>query len=127
MGAATSCRRGFATRVIAARGCARPSGRLRQSAPPRQSRSRATAASGCTSAVGVFTRIFDIFYKDWGAGQPVVFSHGWPLQSDSWESQQLHLADNGFGAIAHDRRGHGRSAQAWDATTWITTPTTLRR
>jgi non-heme chloroperoxidase len=56
----------------------------------------------------------EIFYKDWGAGQPVVFSHGWPLQSDSWESQQLHLADNGFRAIAHDRRGHGRSAQVWD-------------
>jgi non-heme chloroperoxidase len=56
----------------------------------------------------------EIFYKDWGAGQSVVFSHGWPLQSDSWESQQLHLADNGFRAIAHDRRGHGRSAQIWD-------------
>jgi non-heme chloroperoxidase len=56
----------------------------------------------------------EIFYKDWGAGQPVVFSHGWPLQSDSWEAQQLHLADNGFRAIAHDRRGHGRSAQVWD-------------
>jgi non-heme chloroperoxidase len=56
----------------------------------------------------------EIFYKDWGTGQPVVFSHGWPLQSDSWESQQLHLADNGFRAIAHDRRGHGRSAQVWD-------------
>jgi len=56
----------------------------------------------------------EIFYKDWGAGQPVVFSHGWPLQSDSWEAQQLHLAYNGFRAIAHDRRGHGRSAQVWD-------------
>jgi non-heme chloroperoxidase len=55
----------------------------------------------------------EIFYKDWGAGQPVVFSHGWPLNSDSWESQQLHLAENGFRAIAHDRRGHGRSAQVW--------------
>ena len=56
----------------------------------------------------------DIFYKDWGAGQPVVLSHGWPLNSDSWESQQLHLASNGFRAIAHDRRGHGRSTQVWD-------------
>jgi non-heme chloroperoxidase len=56
----------------------------------------------------------EIFYKDWGAGQPVVLSHGWPLQSDSWESQQLHLANNGFRAIAHDRRGHGRSTQVWD-------------
>ena len=56
----------------------------------------------------------DIFYKDWGQGQPVVLSHGWPLNSDSWESQQLHLASNGFRAIAHDRRGHGRSSQVWD-------------
>jgi non-heme chloroperoxidase len=55
-----------------------------------------------------------LFYKDWGQGQPVVFSHGWPLQSDSWEAQMLFLADNGFRAIAHDRRGHGRSEQVWD-------------
>ena len=58
----------------------------------------------------------EIFIKDWGprGGQPVVMSHGWPLQADSWEAQQLFLADNGFRAIAHDRRGHGRSAQVWD-------------
>src|SRR3954463_4535667 len=56
----------------------------------------------------------EIFYKDWGAGQPVVISHGWPLSADSWEAQQLHLASNGFRAIAHDRRGHGRSTQTWD-------------
>ena len=56
----------------------------------------------------------EIFYKDWGSGPAVVLSHGWPLNSDSWESQQLHLADNGFRAIAHDRRGHGRSTQVWD-------------
>ena len=56
----------------------------------------------------------EIFYKDWGAGQAVVLSHGWPLNSDSWEAQQLHLAYNGFRAIAHDRRGHGRSTQVWD-------------
>jgi non-heme chloroperoxidase len=54
-----------------------------------------------------------IFYKDWGSGAPVVFSHGWPLSSDSWEAQMLHVASNGFRAIAHDRRGHGRSTQAW--------------
>jgi len=55
----------------------------------------------------------DIFYKDWGAGRPVVLSHGWPLNSDSWEAQQLFLAGNGYRVIAHDRRGHGRSTQTW--------------
>ncbi|WP_373318873.1 alpha/beta fold hydrolase, partial [Dactylosporangium siamense] len=54
-----------------------------------------------------------IFYKDWGAGRPVVLSHGWPLNADSWEAQQLFLANNGYRAIAHDRRGHGRSTQTW--------------
>src|SRR5918912_1439090 len=54
-----------------------------------------------------------IFYKDWGSGRPVVLSHGWPLNSDSWEAQQLFLASNGYRAIAHDRRGHGRSSQTW--------------
>src|SRR5476651_2393568 len=54
-----------------------------------------------------------IYYKDWGSGAPVVFSHGWPLSSDAWESQMLHLASNGFRVIAHDRRGHGRSSQPW--------------
>ena len=54
-----------------------------------------------------------LYYKDWGQGQPVVFSHGWPLSSDSWEGQMLFLADNGFRCIAHDRRGHGRSSQPW--------------
>jgi non-heme chloroperoxidase len=55
-----------------------------------------------------------ISYRDWGSGQPVVLSHGWPLNSDSWEAQQLYLADNGLRAIAHDRRGHGHSSQVWD-------------
>jgi non-heme chloroperoxidase len=54
-----------------------------------------------------------IFYKDWGSGKPVVFSHGWPLNSDSWEAQMLLLASNGCRAVAHDRRGHGRSTQTW--------------
>ncbi|ENO13947.2 alpha/beta hydrolase [Marinobacter nanhaiticus D15-8W] len=55
----------------------------------------------------------EIYYKDWGSGQPVVFSHGWPLTADAWESQMMFLAENGFRAIAHDRRGHGRSSQPW--------------
>lgn len=55
-----------------------------------------------------------IYYKDWGTGQPIVFSHGWPLNSDSWEAQMLFLAEHGFRVIAHDRRGHGRSSQPWN-------------
>src|SRR5688572_26300279 len=55
-----------------------------------------------------------IYYKDWGAGRPVVFSHGWPLTADSWESQMLFLGSRGCRCIAHDRRGHGRSSQPWD-------------
>ncbi|NGM15120.1 alpha/beta fold hydrolase [Verrucosispora sioxanthis] len=54
-----------------------------------------------------------IFYKEWGSGRPVVLSHGWPLNSDSWEAQALHLASSGYRVIAHDRRGHGRSTQTW--------------
>src|SRR5438093_11569285 len=52
-----------------------------------------------------------IYYKDWGKGPVVTFSHGWPLNSDAWDGQMLFLAQNGFRAIAHDRRGHGRSSQ----------------
>lgn len=55
-----------------------------------------------------------IYYKDWGKGRPVVFSHGWPLSSDSWEAQMFDIAAGGFRAIGHDRRGHGRSSQPWD-------------
>lgn len=55
-----------------------------------------------------------IYYKDWGTGQPVVFSHGWPLSSDAWEDQMNFLAERGFRCIAHDRRGHGRSGQPWN-------------
>jgi len=56
----------------------------------------------------------EIFYKDWGRGQPVVFSHGWPLSSDDWDAQMLFFLNNGYRVIAHDRRGHGRSAQVAD-------------
>src|SRR5438477_1656077 len=56
----------------------------------------------------------EIYYKDWGQGQPVVFSHGWPLTADAWESQMFFLASNGYRCIAHDRRGHGRSSQPWN-------------
>jgi non-heme chloroperoxidase len=68
--------------------------------------------------MGTFTTRDDvsIYFKDWGPrdGQPVMLSHGWPLNSDSWESQAFHLASNGYRVITHDRRGHGRSSQPWD-------------
>jgi non-heme chloroperoxidase len=55
-----------------------------------------------------------IYYKDWGSGQPVVFSHGWPLSADAWEDQMVFLGAHGYRCIAHDRRSHGRSGQSWD-------------
>src|SRR5262250_1911091 len=55
-----------------------------------------------------------IYYKDWGTGQPLVFSHGWPLTADAWEDQMIFLGARGYRCIAHDRRGHGRSEQTWD-------------
>ena len=55
----------------------------------------------------------NIFFKDWGKGQPIVFSHGWPLSADAWDAQMLFMAENGYRVIAHDRRGHGRSEQTW--------------
>src|SRR5258708_21073848 len=56
----------------------------------------------------------EIYYKDWGKGQPIVFSHGWPLTADDWDAQMLFFLNHGFRVIAHDRRGHGRSSQTGD-------------
>jgi pimeloyl-ACP methyl ester carboxylesterase len=56
----------------------------------------------------------EIFYKDWGSGQPIVFSHGWPLSADDWDNQMMFFLGRGYRVIAHDRRGHGRSAQVAD-------------
>ena len=58
-----------------------------------------------------------IFYKDWGKGQPIVFSHGWPLSADAWDNQMLFFGQQGFRVVAHDRRSHGRSDQTWDGNT----------
>ena len=69
----------------------------------------------------------EIYYKDWGNGQPIVFSHGWPLSGDDWDGQMMFFLSHGYRVIAHDRRGHGRSSQPATGTTWITTPTTWRR
>ena len=56
----------------------------------------------------------EIFFKDWGSGQPIVFSHGWPLSADDWDTQMIFFANHGYRVIAHDRRGHGRSSQVAD-------------
>src|SRR5690242_20289147 len=56
----------------------------------------------------------EIFYKDWGSGQPIVFSHGWPLTADDWDNQMLFFLQHGYRVVAHDRRGHGRSTQTGD-------------
>lgn len=75
----------------------------------------AKSAKGARTVSTITTRDgVEIYYKDWGKGQPVILSHGWPLNGDSWESQAFHLASNGFRVITHDRRGHGRSSQPWD-------------
>src|SRR5260370_9722669 len=66
-----------------------------------------------------------IFYKDWGKGQPIVFSHGWPLTADDWDAQMLFFGQLGYRVIAHDRRGHGRSTQTWDGNDMDTYPDDL--
>ena len=65
------------------------------------------------SRVTVGRGAVELYYKDWGTGQPVVFSHGWPLTADAWEDQMVFLAARGYRCVAHDRRGHGRSSQPW--------------
>src|SRR3546814_16272980 len=64
----------------------------------------------------------ELYYKDWGSGQPVVFSHGWPLSSDAWEAQMMLLAAQGYRTIGHDRRGNGRSRQTWHGNEMDTYP-----
>lgn len=81
-----------------------------QSAKTPSPGSAADKASGSYITTKDGTRLY---YKDWGAGRPVVFCHGWPLSSDSWESQMMLVASAGYRAVAHDRRGHGRSSQPW--------------
>ena len=76
-----------------------------------------TATSRVSAHNGPFVEMRDgaqIYVKDWGSGQPIVFSHGWPLSSDAWDAQMVFLASRGYRCIAHDRRGHGRSSQPWD-------------
>jgi non-heme chloroperoxidase len=90
---------------------------------PQSDSNGSSTASACTAASsrGVLTvstiRTKDgteIYYKEWGTGRPVTFSHGWPLNADAWDDQMMFLASRGFRCIAHDRRGHGRSGQPWD-------------
>lgn len=79
-----------------------------------EERRNSSKADGCDPLTYFTTKDgTQIYYKDWGTGQPIVFSHGWPLSSDAWEDQMLFLASRGYRCIAHDRRGHGRSAQPW--------------
>ncbi len=101
----------FAKQLIALSTLSLAAGAALASSTPAKPVAAQPSGSYVTTQQGV-----QLFYKDWGprSGQPVVFSHGWPLNSDSWESQMLFLADQGYRVIAHDRRGHGRSSQPWE-------------
>jgi non-heme chloroperoxidase len=76
--------------------------------------SAATATKGATPTAITVKDGARLFYKDWGKGQPIVFSHGWPLSSDAWDNQMLFFGQRGYRVVAHDRRSHGRSDQTWD-------------
>src|SRR3954454_11023060 len=83
-----------------------------------QAATRPSTAKGAAAMSTITTKDgTHIFYKDWGKGQPIVFSHGWPLSADAWDNQMLFFGQQGFRVVAHDRRGHGRSNQTWDGNT----------
>lgn len=102
--APTTARRGLLAGIATATALAAPAAFAKtvQPATPARSGGTITTKDGTS-----------LYYKDWGAGQPIVFSHGWPLSSDAFEDQMMFLANNGYRCVAHDRRGHGRSSQPW--------------
>src|SRR5262245_36507320 len=79
---------------------------------PSEAQTISTLAAERTASMVTTKDGTQIYYKDWGKGPVVTFSHGWPLNADAWDAQMLFLTQNGYRAIAHDRRGHGRSTQA---------------
>ncbi len=103
---------------ISGAGVAAASAALTASPATAQEQAASSVAAPAQRSVNTITTRdgVEIYYKDWGPkdGPVVILSHGWPLSSDSWEAQALHLANNGFRVITHDRRGHGRSSQPWD-------------